>query len=356
MSFTVPTYAEIRDRYLQAITNLRPNSPVGPDSDNYVRASATAAVLETLYAHQVWVFRQAFPDLADDDYVVKLSNQRGLTLRAASAATGTVRFPGTAGTVIPSGQQAFTSAGTYYVTTEAATVSGAGTVDVAAQASTTGAAGNVDAGTSLTVNAPPAGLAATATIVSMTGGADIETTSELLERLLLRLSEEAQGGNATDYKRWALSVSGVSRVYVFDCRRGAGTVDVVPLPSSGLPSAELLAAVQAVIDEHRPVGMRSTSPALALAPTEKAVDVTGVLSLSSGYALSDIQDDLQTAVDGVFAELEPGGSLVRNQVISALMGVTGVTDVTLTSPAANVTSLVDEDHLELIQLGTLTLT
>jgi len=137
MPFQVPTFEQIRDQYLLGVLNLQPGASTGPDSDHYVRACAVAGVAEGLYAHQVWVWRQAFPDLCDEDVLEKVAAQRGVPRKVSSVAVGEVRFTGTPGTVIPAGQAvATTVAG--YVTTAAATVSGSGSVDVAAVAAVAG--------------------------------------------------------------------------------------------------------------------------------------------------------------------------------------------------------------------------
>jgi uncharacterized phage protein gp47/JayE len=355
MAFTVPTFEQIRDRYLQALVNQRPAAAIGVDSDNYVRASAFAAVAESLYSHQAWGFRQAFPDLADADFMEKMANYRGLQRKAAIAAAGTVRFSGTEGTNVPAGQLVYTAQGVYVSTTVAVLVGAGGTVDVGAEASVPGAGGNLGANTPATVSSPPANIAAEATILTMIGGTDMESDAELLARLLLLLSEEAQGGNAVDYKRWALEVAGITRAYVFDVRRGSGTLDVVPLTDTGLPSTSQLEAVQAIIEERRPVGMRLRYGALALAPDALLADVAATVALAPGYVLLDVQAQLEEAVDTVFRALGPGETLVRARLVTALMNVPGVTDVTLVEPAANVTSSVDETSLELIVRGALTL-
>lgn len=355
MSFTVPTFSEIRNQYLQAVLNQNPAAAIGPDSDHFVRASAIAAVLEGVYSHQAWVFRQAFPDLADSDYMEKMANQRNLTRKAAAAAGGTVRFSGTPGTSIPLGQQVATAQGVSFATTTAGVMGVSGTVDIAAAAVAAGAAGNQSNNTPATVSSPPSGITNAATILTMTGGADVEDDASLLQRLLLELSEVPQGGNATDYKRWALSVAGVDRVFIFDVRRGNGTVDVVPMPASGLPGAPLLAAVQAVLDARRPVGMLPGSGVLALAPTAVSTNVTAALTLASGYSLGAVSPQAQAAIETVFDKLEPGDTLVRNQLITALLNVTGVTDVTLSAPAANVTCSVNPTTLELIMPGAITI-
>lgn len=355
MSFTVPTFEQIRDRYLQAVLNQNAAAAVGPDSDHFVRASAIAAVLEGVYSHQAWVFRQAFPDLADGDYMEKMANQRGLSRKAAAAAGGTVRFNGTAGSVISAGQQVATAQGVVFSTSAGGTVGVGGTVDVAATAVVAGAAGNQTNNTPATVSSPPSGVTSAATILTMTGGADIEDDASLLERFLLDLSEVAQGGNGPDFKRWALSVAGVVRAYVFDVRRGVGTVDVVPMPSTGLPGAPMLAAVQAVLDAKRPVGMLPGYGALALAPTAVSAAVTAALTLSSGYTLATVTVAVQAAIQSVFSKLAPGDTLVRNQLITAILNVPGVTDVTLSAPAGNVTCSVNATTLELVMPGAITI-
>jgi uncharacterized phage protein gp47/JayE len=55
MAYSVPTFEQIRNRYLQAVVNQWPDAAIGPDSDHFVRATAIAAVVEGVYAHQVWV-------------------------------------------------------------------------------------------------------------------------------------------------------------------------------------------------------------------------------------------------------------------------------------------------------------
>jgi len=345
------TFDQIRNRYLQAVLNQNPAAAVGPDSDHFVRATGIATVVEEFYSKLAWVFRQAYPDLADDDNMEKKANERGLTRKAAAAAAGTVRFTGTAGVSIPVGQQVATAQGIVFATTQAATVGVGGTVDVSASAVVAGAAGNQSANTPATVSAPPTGIASSATILAMTGGADVESFDSLLQRLLLDLGEEAQGGNDADYERWALSVPGVARAYIFPVRRGIGTVDVVPMPAIGLPSAPLLASVQAVLDEKRPVGMLPGYGVMALAPTPVYVNVAAVLALAGGYTLTTVQPQVEAAIAAEFSQLKPGATLARHQLVKAVLNVPGVTDVTLSAPAVNVTCSVNATALELIMPG-----
>lgn len=353
MPFTVPSFEQLRDNYLQAVRNQRPDAATGADSDHYVRACACAALLEQLYAHQAWVFRQAFPDLADADNMRAAAARYGIDARPAAVASGTVRFGGAAGAAVPLGTTITTLAASYR-TTAAAVVGSTGTVDVAAVATTAGAAANVSALTAANLDAPPTDIA-TAHVVSMTGGIDAESDASLLERLLLTLREPAQGGNATDYKRWALQVPGVRRAFVFPLRRGLGTVDIIPMPETGMPGPALLAAVKAHIDELKPVGM-GTSGVLAIAPTVLDVPVTGSLTLSAGYTSAQVLPNVQTSLRRVFDDTDPGEVLPKSRLITAVMNVVGVADVTLTAPAGNIVPLVNDTVVELPLLGTVTLT
>jgi len=62
--------------------------------------------------------------------------------------------------------------------------------------------------------------------------------------------------------------------------------------------------------------------------------------------LVDLQERLEETVDSVFRTLGPGSTLLRNKLITALMNVPVMTDVTFVQPAANVTSLADDTALD----------
>lgn len=74
-----------------------------------------------------------------------------------------------------------------------------------------------------------------------------------MARLLDLIRRPPAGGNKYDYRRWALEVDGVTAAYVYPLRRGLGMVDIVITSAAGLPSAEIIAATQAHIDDQRPV-------------------------------------------------------------------------------------------------------
>jgi uncharacterized phage protein gp47/JayE len=355
MSYPVPDYQGIKTGILRDIANLLNGAVISEDSDYAVRASGEAAAIEGLYAHQLYILRQIFPDTADVADLEHHAAEHGLTRKPAAYATSpAATFSGSSGSPIPLGTEGKTIAGVAFVTTAAGTVGGGGTVSLPVRAVLGGLAGNVDAGTALTLTAAPSGIATTATLTTATtGGADIETPEALLSRLLFVLQNPPQGGSKDDYKKWALDVPGVGFAYVYGQRTAANAVDIVILDSAGnLPGAGLIAEVQAVIEYHRNV----TADCYVLGPTAVAVAVTGALMLASGYLLADVSVAVIAALTTYFHTLKPGDTVYRNRIINLILEVPGVIDVSLSAPAANVTALVDSTHIELCTLGTVTLT
>lgn len=352
MSFSTLAFEAIKAAILRDIANQSPEALTGADSDFGVRAAAVAAAIEGLYQHQIWIANQVFPDSADADYLERHAALRGLTRKKATASTGSIRFSGTVGAPVAFGTEAKTSGGLLFVTTAAGLVGADGTVEISAQAQAGGSASNVEPGTVLTLTAAPSGVQSKANVVDMLGGTDSETDAGLLDRLLEVLRNPPSGGNAADYRRWALAVDGVTQAWVYPLRRGLGTVDVAVASSGGLPSSELLAAVQSAIDAVRPVSVKEF---LAVSPTAVAVDITAQIRVS-GVTLEQAQSAVETALAAYFTDLEPGDTVYRSQLEAIITGVSGIVDRDLSSPAANVeTSTALPGGIEWPRLGAVTL-
>lgn len=350
MPFTTPLLPDIRAELLRDLQNLQPDADVAVDSDNHVRATVVASAIEGLYQHQQWIVRQIFPDTSDTEQLDRHAQLHGITRKAAAAATGSITFSGTPGSAIGVGVEAKTADGLAFVTTASGSVGGGGTVSLAAQAVLPGAAGNVAASTALTLASPPAGVASAATVVSMTGGVDTEADIALLARLLGVLRNPPAGGNAYDYRRWALEVAGVESAFVYPLRRGIGTVDVVVVAAgSALPSAQLVGDVQDYIDDRRPVACKNF---LALAPTQLAVSVTVQVSLTAGATLLGVTALIEAALAEYFNGLNPGETAVKSRIEALVSDLSGVSDRVVALPGANVVPTVNTSLVEWCRLGT----
>ena len=348
MPFVTPTFDEIRNDILRDIKNLNTDADIGVDSDLYIRASAVASVATGIYQYQGWIVRQIFADTADTEFLEWHARTRGLYRKSATTASGTLTVTGEPGATAAAGYSV-TRGSLTYTTTAAVTLDSDGNGTVAASYSTAGAAGNTTAITSGTFTSTPTGFDSTVVIGVMSGGTDQESDTELLARLLDIIRRPPAGGNKYDYRRWAMNVDGVTAAYVYPLRRGLGTVDVVITSSGGAPSAEIITAVQAYIDDQRPV---TAKDCLVLAPTFKNVDISVGVSVS-GVTFAEASENIIAALTDYIARLAPGEAFIKSQAEMIVSQVNGVIDRNMSSPAGNVLPVVDDSVVEWIREGTL---
>lgn len=299
-----------------------------------VLARMSAGQAHLMYGYLEWLAKQSFVDTADAEYLDRLADIWGKSRKAAVAATGSVTFAGSNGVIIPAGTELSRVDGALYTTDVDATVaSGAASASVTASAA--GEKGNTDAGVALTLSAPISSLTSTAMVggAGLTGGTDEEADDDLRGRVLARIQAPPQGGCAADYEAWALEVAGVTRAWVYPSHMGAGTVGVAIVADDAddgpLPSAALVATVQAYIEGLRPV----TAEVYVFAPAALVVDV----SLSVTPSTTAVRAAVKAELTDLFArEAEPGGTILISHLREAVSVATGETDSSFTSPTADV--------------------
>lgn len=291
-----------------------------------------AGGLSALYQYAEWLNKQAWPDLAESEYLDGHGLRWGVDRTPAVAATGTARLTGTDGTVVPLGTTLRRADGVLYATTAEGAIAG-GQALVAVQCATLGQAGNASINTALSLASPLPGVSSAATAyTALAGGADIEDDAGYRARILARIRKPPQGGRMDDYLAWALAVPGVTRAWVYPGEQGAGTVVVRFVrddDASLIPDAGEVAAVQAAIDELRPV----TAAVYVVAPVAVAINFTIQLSPNTSAVRGAVEAELR---DLIVREAEPGGTLLLSHLREAVSSAAGETDHVMTVPAANV--------------------
>jgi uncharacterized phage protein gp47/JayE len=298
-----------------------------------VLGKALSGAAHLLYGNQLWISRQVFPDTADDDNLRRWASIWNIQQVPAAFATGTVTATGSNGIVIPSGTILTRSDGKEYATTADATIS-SGTATVSVQASVAEEAGNADVATVLTFQSPIVGINSTTAVVSLSGGADIETIDALRARLLARISEPPLGGVAADYEAWGKQVSGVTRVWVKPLYNGAGTVGIFFVrdnESPIFPDTGEVSAVQTYIDTKRPI------PAIVnvYAPTGDTMNFNISLTPATTEVKAAVTSELQ---DLILREGQPGGTILLSHIQESISTAAGETDHVLNSPTGNFVS------------------
>ncbi|WP_064116776.1 baseplate J/gp47 family protein [Pseudomonas fluorescens] len=352
MPYSSPSLEVILGNILRDIRNLQAEADIGTDSDNYVRSAVTAAAIEGLYQKIGWVFRQIFPDTADEAEVIHAAAIRGVPRKDQVAATGTVALKGTAGvTLLIGATLRHVVSGETFITQSDVTLGPDGSGTVVIKAQTLGSALNKLTG-ELIVTSPPLGMDSTAILVGETiGGLDQEKVESVLARLLEIMQKPPAGGAVYDYVRWAKEVDGVTDVLPLPKRRGAGTVDLVITSGSGLPSTEVIAAcLEHVLDQCSVI-----ADVWVYVPTIRVVHSTAKVELASGYLLADVQIAAQVAYDALLGALKPREMLKRSQIEAMINNLAGVVDRSVTTPVANVKPSEDPTLIGWIRPGTLTL-
>lgn len=263
-------------------------------------------------------------------------NSVGLSRKQATGAVGEVAFKGIPGTYVPKGYTVAVpgvkdSPSIPFVTTAEVTLDQDGNGAAGVIADVAGASGNVPANTISIMVPPLSGIKMVTNNERTTGGAETEDEEAFRERIMevISASNDSYVGNDSDYRRWAMEVSGVGDVIVVPEWKGPLTVKLVIVDSNGEPANdEILNRVYNYIvspDDRlsrlAPIGANLT--VLAPEPREISVEIFGLI-LESGLqpVLDAFKDDIRT----YFREANLEGVVRIVQVSAVLAHAEGVVD------------------------------
>ena len=335
MPFPLPDLRTLIDRARSDMNARLPGADaLLPVSNLNVLSMVHSASVFGLYGYLQWLGNQILVDTCEAEYLDRRGSIINFPRTPSARASGSAIFSGTDGTPVDAGTIFLRADGVRYITVDSGMVSG-GVVTVVAEAETPGAAGNFSGGTCALLSAVP-GLNSTVTLVGdgFTGGADIETDDAYRARLLARLRNPPAGGAKHDYEAWALSVPGVTRVWVYPLEMGLGTVVVRFVrdnDASLIPDGSEVAAVQAYIDTVRPI----TADVTVVAPVAVPLNFTiSGLNPNTPEVKAAIQSEL---ADLLAREAEPGATIPLSHIRAAISGALNEFDHTLVSPSADVT-------------------
>jgi uncharacterized phage protein gp47/JayE len=348
MPFARPALADLIARAAADIEAGLPGADARLRRSNLaVLARMHAGAVHGIYGYLDWLAQQLMVDTAETVFLDRYAGIWGVLRVPAAFATGSVTVTGTSGVVVPAGVQLQRSDGVAYTTTADATVTG-GTVDVPVAALVAGLVGNADAGTRMTFTAPVSGVNSGGVVASggLTQGADRETDEALRGRVLDRIQQPPMGGARSDYEAWALQVAGVTRAWVYPLENGPGTVVVRFVrdnDTSLIPDSAEVAAVQAYIDDLRPVTANVTVEAPTASPLNMTIQLTPNTAAVRAAVTAELTDVLQR-------EAAPGGTILLSHLREAISVAAGEVNNVLTTPTADVTHAAGEMPV----LGTIT--
>lgn len=257
---------------------------------------AIAGVSHILHSHIIFATKQIFPDQAEAEFLDRWGSIIKLPRRTATFAQFTLDVTGVDASALPAGTLFQRSDGAEYSVDSEVTIS-SGVATASLTASTAGATQNVAVDDVLTLVNPVTGIDSEGTVAAITTEADDdETDAAYRERVVAAFRSAQSDGKVEDYERFALSVTGVSRVWIFPTNRGAGTVDVAFLELDNgdevIPDAAKIQEVQDVIDVEKSV----TDDCVVFAPDTLVQDFTIALDPND----SDVRDAVTAELEDLF--------------------------------------------------------
>lgn len=350
MAVERPSLDALVERIIGDIDSTNPELYASvPKTPMNVFATAEAGLIHGLYGYADFLFRMALPleGGASGLFLDRWGALLGITRRPASAATPTIRFVATSSGTISAGVTVRRSDGLLYEIGDATAFS-SGNNDVMFIATETGVASSIADGATVTLTEAITGLALTGTVQGDADGEDEESDADYGGRIRDRLRSTPQGGSEADYIAWALAVTGVGYAWLVDTLSPFIDIRIVSNDEADLtPSPALITAVQAYIDERRPVTAIPTVSAPTI--TERAVTLT---SLTPNTAST--QAAVTAALETFWAQVavrQPGTTVYLTALDAAIQNASGVTTFTRTVPAADITN--DPDEISVLGVVTL---
>lgn len=320
--------------------------------DLAVRLHAAAAQIMGLYHYGEYIYRQAFPQTAEEENLDLHGQRRGIARLEARRATGTLKFSISSALTVPLGISAGTvclsGAGTAFETLEDCIIlAGSTSVEVAAQAVETGPQGNAVAGSITVMQTPPDGIQTVTNPQSFGGGRDQETDEEYRKRILASYTGLNNGTNEAYYRELALSVDGIDGVSVIPRINGAGSVGLMVTADRGKVAQSAMDALEELLEQRRELGIE----VVVAEPENVAVTVKGSILPGAGYSLAQAQSRVTAALNEYIDHLAMGKTLYQAALCHSAMATGAIDNIVITSPVGDVVPTANQK----LVLGTVTL-
>lgn len=326
--------------YYIAQTKLTPDQA----SDVMIRIRVLAAQLDSYCQEAEEVAMQSSPFTATGEALDRHAALRGLSRKEGTKATGTVLFRRSS----PAGYDINIPAGTViqtggmeplrFVTCEDVVLFGQATAVLSSiEAVEPGAKYNVKSGNVNVMVTPPAGITQVYNSANCRGGSDTESDEALRARLLDACRNPVIGMNAGFYRGLMLAQSGVEKVKVISACRGSGTVDLVVDGGSANLTTAQIAALQALLQDQRDLGI----DVLVRKAVTTPVNLKVALAVASGWDHAEVAERCQEAIEKEMAGLDIGEPWLLARMNRLLMEQPGVYNCKVELPAADTFPLED---------------
>lgn len=301
---------------------------------NYPTALVLGEVCEFLLPE---VIKVAFPEWSYGELLDSHARGRGMSRRAATAATGELTITGDAGTVIQAGFLFSTAAvngepSVDYKVLTSTKIPDSGTVAVKVQCTQMGIVGNAPANTVILVSSRITGIKSVTNPEAISGGTEEETDESLIERILDY--DQSQGdsfvGSVADYKRWATSVDGVGGATVIPAQNTSGLVTIILTDSNGDPATEELCTevYNYIMSPENPEARRAPINAYLSVepPSTMSISIKATVELADGATMEAVKEAYMAKLALYLPAALDDGEIKLTRVAAALASTEGAAD------------------------------
>lgn len=341
------TYENIKQRILDNI-NIDIDKREGSFLSNM--ASAISEEIAKTYIDQQDLVNMAFVRNGFFNYLDLKCEEYGITRKQGTKAVGEVVFVGENGTSISNGTVLYVGELYFVVLNDADIVENE--AELIIEALEVGKAYNLLSNTKLSLQERIEGITDIYVKENINSGSDMETDEELRDRYFDTIKKSYTSGNVAHYETWTLEVNGVGSCKVYPLKNGNGTVEIVITNSDMLgASRELIESVKANIEEKRPIGANVS----VVSATEKAINITANITLSSGYELMEVKQLFEEKLKEYLKEISFKSSYVSTAKLgNLLLDIDGVYDYT-DFKVNNAINNVPLEDTEVPKVGTISL-
>ena len=327
------TKEEILSRLLSEISNEY-DKTVG--SFFYDVEQPVSSELETVYGQVEDILKNGFAKTAEGEYLDNKVLEQGLTRKAATASTVTVKVTGTPSSSVSVGDKVASDELVFTVIENAVLDSG-GIAYVTASCDTLGRIGNIPIGAINKFPVTLPGLVSVTNEEAASGGYDEETDDELRERYFEKVSLPATSGSKYHYVAWAKEVSGVGDAKCIPLWNGNGTVKVIIINSDKeAAGSALINEVASHIEENRPIGASVTVESA----TPLTINISVSLVLANGVTEEMARNRISNSVTEFLQKKAFSSSYISFAQIGGCIlncdGIIDYTDLTLNGGTENI--------------------
>lgn len=340
--YTTPTFLQnqsVEDIFQGMLTIIPEDIDVSQGSHtwNFLRPTALVGAYLCEYVLPQ-VIMLIFPEWSYGEFLDAHAQVRGITRKAATAASGEITITGAANTVIPAGSIFSTVSmnnddpSIDYATLSEATIPSSGTVTVAAQCTQTGTIGNTGANTVVLVSSRLNGVTSVTNEEEFTGGTNVESDDALKVRINEYDTEQGESftGNVSDYKRWATSVPGVGDATIVPANDDTGLVTIILTDSNGDPATEQLCTqvynyIMAPDDPDQRLAPINAYLSV-IGPEAVKIGIKATVELVDEYTIEDVQEAFYAQVATYLQTAMEEREIKITRIAAALSATEGVND------------------------------